>query len=768
MKRLYLIWFLAVTLFAVAGGLVQSTIETAHLRDEADGRASTLLSSLDETVQDAYRAGRLGIIAKAIDRLRTIHTPSDRISTIKGLAVCTGNLDRSFPLASGWETLCKSPNALRAVRTLQDQSWNAKLNGHSIKYYARALPEGEPSTSPQVIILVQDISLYRGAWLESMMRSFAIYWLSGLLIAFLIATQVRRWIQKNLRIFRQSLRSLIAGKQPRLFKLTDSSVEDELLPINRDMDELAKKIHILSKDQAKAGKKKNLSWISDLKETMGNRKLLIVANREPYIHQKNEGKIQILRPASGLVTALEPVLRQSGGTWVAHGSGNADRETADANGIVGVPPGAEKYKLKRVWLTPEEEEGYYYGFANEGLWPLCHLAHTRPTFRLTDWKYYSEVNKKFCDAIPENNMDDRSVILVQDYHFALLPQMIKERAKAPKVGLFWHIPWPNPEAFGICPWNKDLLKGMLGSDVVGFHTQYHCNNFLETCNRYLEARIDYERFSVTMENHETLVRAFPIGIDTSPVKALSTEEIEALKISYGIHAEKVAVGVDRLDYTKGLVERVEAIERFLEKNPQWIGKFAFAQMGSASRTHIPAYQNLVNQLHEIIERVNLRFRVEEKPEYRAVVLIPHHSWEDIQYFYQMGDVCLVTSLHDGMNLVAKEYVWCQSPEKGALILSKFAGASRELTEAFIINPYSIEEMADAISESLSLRMDERVARMQAMKAKVSSRNAFHWAADLIKAVIETEENFTNQSSTPVGLNIGKSRPKDVSRSANML
>src|SRR6185437_5049239 len=335
-------------------------------------------------------------------------------------------------------------------------------------------------------------------------------------------------------------------------------------PLARDLDKLAVKIRILS--EHRKGTAREPSWLADLRRTMEHRDLLVVANREPYIHERKEGAIEVVRPASGLVTALEPVLRHCGGLWLAHGSGSADRETADQNGVVEVPPGRPRYKLKRVWLTQEEEEGYYYGFANEGLWPLCHLAHTRPTFRLSDWEHYERVNRKFLEAIPPNRFNPNSVLLIQDYHFALLPQMIKragaqmdlQAGGVPKIGLFWHIPWPNPEAFGICPWSQQLLRGMLGSDVVGFHTQYHCNNFLETCNRYLEARIDYERFSVTMENHETLVRAFPIGIDTTPVKVLEDQQVNELKAKYGIVAEKVAVGVDRLDYTKGLLERMEA------------------------------------------------------------------------------------------------------------------------------------------------------------------------------------------------------------------
>jgi len=496
--------------------------------------------------------------------------------------------------------------------------------------------------------------------------------------------------------------------------------------------------------------------------------LIVIANKEPYIHQKLCKKAaaipanlsqtalsewlnetQIIRPASGLVSGLEPMLKQHGGLWIAHGSGNADFEFCNTNGEVQVPPENPRYTLKRLKLSELEELGYYYGFSNEGLWPLCHLAHIRPIFRLQDWQYYQSVSERFTDAIPEEKLKANSIILVQDYHFALVPQMLRRRSEFlfrsqmnssvregnPKIGIFWHIPWPNPETFGICPWGKELLEGMLGADIIGFHTQYHCNNFLETCNRYLEARIDLERFSVTMNERETLVKAFPIGIDTAPIQSLSSIDKLQIKKRYGITAPLIAIGVDRLDYTKGLIERIEAVERFLEKNPEYIGKFTLLQIGSPTRTHINAYQRFYEQLNKKIQAVNARFTFKDQPEYKPILFLSeHHDWHKIQSFYQLGDVCMVTSLHDGMNLVAKEYVWCQQSEFGSLILSKFTGASRELHEAFIINPYDIEQMAHAIEAALTLPSAEKARRMNAMKEKVLKQNAYQWASDQINAL----------------------------------
>jgi trehalose 6-phosphate synthase len=561
----------------------------------------------------------------------------------------------------------------------------------------------------------------------------------------LVATQVRTWVKGNFKQFHQALRAVIAGKKPHPLP----SIIDE--PISREINTLAAKIIALKPNSKKNDNSEN-SWLKSIQNSMADQNLVVIANREPYIHQKKGDAIEVVRPASGLVTALEPVLRTFGGLWIAHGSGTADMDVVDSNGEVQVPPSNPKYTLRRVTLSREEELGYYYGFSNEGLWPLCHLAHNRPIFRLSDWEHYKSANQKFADAIPQSVLNENSLILIQDYHFALLPRLARQKSISGKnkIGLFWHIPWPNPEAFGICPWNQELLKGMLGSDIIGFHTQYHCNNFLETCNRYLEARIDWEHFSVTMDNHETYVRAFPIGIDTSPVRTLSDQEIVELKKRYQINAEFVAVGVDRLDYTKGLVERVEAVERMLEKHPEYVGRFSLVQMGSPSRTHIPAYRALAELLEATVERVNQRFGSGEgSSAYKPIVFLPqHHEWEDIQYFYQMGDLCLVTSLHDGMNLVAKEYVWCQRADRGSLILSKFTGASRELTEAFIINPYSIEELADAIYSSLTLSPEEKTRKMEAMKEKIQSHSAFHWAADLIRALLTKEETSLPQIPEP--------------------
>jgi trehalose-6-phosphate synthase len=464
-------------------------------------------------------------------------------------------------------------------------------------------------------------------------------------------------------------------------------------------------------------------------------RLLVVSNREPYEHRYTGSEIECVAPASGLVTALEPVLRACDGVWIAQATGNADRETSDFSGHLRVPPDHPQYTLRRVWLTEQEEQGFYYGFANEGLWPLCHIAHTRPSFRREDWDAYRAVNQKFASALLEEMQEEEHpVALLQDYHFALLPRIIKDRRRDARVAIFWHIPWPNPEAFDICPWARELLNGLLGADLIGFHIQAHCNNFLETVDRSLESRIDWERFSVNRNAHVTLVRPIPISVECDPTKAPPDSELPYLERSrllaaQGLRASFLGVGVDRIDYTKGIPERFRGIERFLEKCPAYRGEFTFVQIGSPSRTNIPRYHDLLEEVTAEAARINQRFQTADwKP---IVLLVRQHSHEEILPYYRAADVCLVTSLHDGMNLVAKEFVASRWDDEGVLILSRFTGASHELADALIVNPYDTEDLAGAVRRALEMPPQERRMRMQRMRATVRERNIYRWAGTLM-------------------------------------
>ncbi len=481
-------------------------------------------------------------------------------------------------------------------------------------------------------------------------------------------------------------------------------------------------------------------WSADrlhrtLTETLQGEGIVALANREPYIHDRApDGSVRVLHPASGLVTALEPVMRACSGVWVAHGSGTADRAAVDGHDRVRVPPGEESYAIRRVWLTPEEERGYYYGFANEGLWPLCHVAHTRPVFRAEDWREYQRVNRRFAEAVCEEVDGPDPIVLVQDYHFALAPRMIRERLPRATIISFWHVPWPNAERFGICPWANELLDGMLGSSVVGFHTQLHCNNFVDGVDRYLEARLDRERQSVVLGGRESLVRAYPISIDWPnrwAAEAPPAAECRRQVLSeLGLPPDaKLGVGVDRLDYTKGIEERLLAVERLLERFPHLRGRFTFVQLSAPSRTLIDKYRELAERVDAIAARVNARFA---EGAWRPVALLRgHHEPPAIFRYLRAADVCYVSSLHDGMNLVAKEFVAARDDERGVLVLSRFTGAARELTEALLVNPYDVEEASAALATALAMAPDEQAARMRAMRAFVADFNVYRWAGRML-------------------------------------
>jgi trehalose 6-phosphate synthase len=495
---------------------------------------------------------------------------------------------------------------------------------------------------------------------------------------------------------------------------------------------------------------------ADLRARLGGSRLFVVSNREPYIHMRRGKSVEVSVPPSGLVTALEPVLCACDGTWLAHGSGNADRESVDRNDRLPVPPDDPRYTLRRVWLTKEEEEGYYYGFANEGVWPLCHIAHTRPIFRAADWKQYQAVNRKFADALLEEMKDaEKPVVLVQDYHFALLPRMIKQKRPDARVAIFWHIPWPNPEAFSICPWQRELVDGLLGADLVGFHIQSQCNNFLQTADRVMESRIDWEHFTIQRMGHMTTVHPFPISVDVTDLPAEGSGEAayegrSALLKSLDVEALFLGVGVDRLDYTKGILERFLAIERFFEKYPRYQGQFTFVEIGAPTRNHLKRYHDLEAEIEAEAGRINWRF---QKDKWKPVVLLNRqHSHKEIQPYYKAADLCLVTSLHDGMNLVAKEFVASRNDENGVLVLSIFTGAAQELRDALQVNPYDIDQTAEAIRAALEMDPEEKQARMQQMRRAIREHNIYQWAGTLIAELCELrlDDNEKAEGTTRLG------------------
>lgn len=507
----------------------------------------------------------------------------------------------------------------------------------------------------------------------------------------------------------------------------------EFQPILSDMRELIGRMANEKEDAP------GLWTAARLKQTLNRHlhgeKIVILANREPYIHQHAaDGGIDVQHPASGLVTALEPIMRACSGVWVAHGNGTADRETVDRSDHVRVPPDEESYHIRRVWLTEEEQQGYYYGFSNEGLWPLCHIAHARPVFRAEDWRQYRIVNQKFADAVCSEVDSKDPIIMVQDYHFALAPAMIRKRLPAATVIVFWHIPWPNSERMGICPWRNEIMEGLLGSSILGFHTQLHCNNFLESVDRYLETRRDKEQNAVVMQGRRTLVRPYPISIEWPSHWVESAPSIEECRAQvwkqFGLKPNALlGIGVDRLDYTKGVEERLLAVELLLERHPEFRGCFSFAQLAAPSRTKIERYRQLNETVENLAERINQRFGT---PDYKPILMLrSHHEPPEVFRFYRAADLCYVSSLHDGMNLVAKEFVAARTDLKGVLVLSEFTGAARELTEALIVNPYDLEGSSEALAAALTMPEDEQRDRMRSMRSILVQFNVYRWAGKML-------------------------------------
>jgi trehalose 6-phosphate synthase len=586
------------------------------------------------------------------------------------------------------------------------------------------------------MVVVHDMS-FMTRRSEQTRRAFFIFFFVLLVIVASLSILIAHLTWRGWMNGIKEILSLPKGMRPRDIFRRRSPAPSDLKPIAKELRDWAKEIVRFGgyRDPSQ------LTWSPEalrsiLQKELAGEEILIVSNREPYIHTKQpDGSLRVQVPASGLVTALEPIMRACSGTWIAHGSGSGDREAVDANDRVRVPPDNPAYKIRRVWLTPEQEKGYYYGFSNEGLWPLCHIAHTRPTFRGEDFEKYREVNRLFAETVVQEARTDNPVILVQDYHFALLPRMVKEKLPNATIITFWHIPWPNSEAFGICPWREEILAGLLGSSILGFHTRFHCHNFLDSVDRYLESRIERETMTVSYGGHLTQVAAYPISIEWPPKRltGVATEPLcrRAIRERHGFPFEhRIAIGVDRLDYTKGILERFNGVERFLDQNPGSVGKFTLVQIGAPTRSGIPSYQMFVDQVQAETKRINEKFAKPGAPP--AVLLLDrHHEPEEIFEYFRGSDACLVTSLHDGMNLVAKEFIGSRDDEAGVLILSQFAGAARELPEALLVNPYDVDQCAAAIQVALEMPLNEQRIRMRSMRGFVEEFNIYRWAGRML-------------------------------------
>lgn len=585
---------------------------------------------------------------------------------------------------------------------------------------------GEPSQGH--LVLLHDMSFVQRRSADSKFYLACLFLVLAVLISgvtvFIAQLSLKGWIQGLRVILKEGASRPAAAHASR-----------ELRPIVKDLRQLIRELET----DRRARDEAQLSWtpraLKDiLQQQLAGDEVLIVSNREPYIHVRRGERVEIQFPASGLVTALEPIMRACSGTWVAHGSGNADRDVVDKKDHVRVPPVNPSYQIRRVWLSKEEEQGYYYGFANEGLWALCHIAHVRPIFRSEDWAQYQAVNEKFARTVIEEAKTEDPVILVQDYHFALLPKLIRERLPKATVITFWHIPFPNPEVFSVCPFREQILEGLLGSSILGFHTRFHCNNFIDTVDRFLESRIDRELSTISHKGRLTAVNSYPISIEypvswiggQSPVPDCRARVRERL----GLPQDRLlGVGIDRLDYTKGILERFRAVERLLELEPKWIGKFSFLQVAAPSRTSIDEYRHFDADVRELAARINGRFG---RPGYEPVLLkIEHYEPAQVYEAYRASELCFVSSLHDGMNLVAKEFVAARDDERGVLILSQFTGAARELPEALIVNPYDIDQCAMALRLALEMQPEEQRDRMRSMRGLIQEFNVYRWAGRML-------------------------------------
>ena len=716
-----------VTIVSLAIALYQTQSETRGLKRDMERHAAELADSLEKSAAPLI-ANHPRELQRLVDRFQNRER-------LEGVAVYDAG---GHPLAvsSGLESRVDGHAGWRGGR-----GEFFRVNGKLMHVYEVPVKSGDTSIGGLAIFHDAD-------YIDT--RRAALWWhaLTGVAVQTVLIVCVTllilNWsLRRPLKRLEQWLRELRMGSIPEGPALPE---EAAFQPLKREVARLATSLNAAraaAEEEARLRDAGESLWTAErlrmsVQSKLGGARLFAISNREPYEHFYRGGAVECSVPASGLVTALEPILRACNGTWIAQGTGDADREMVDEYDRLRVPPDQPRYTLRRVWLTPEEEQGFYLGFANEGIWPLCHIAHTRPTFRPQDWEYYRAVNRRFADALLEEIVNEENpVVLVQDYHFALAPRMIKEARPDARVAIFWHIPWPNPEAFGICPWQRELLDGLLGADLIGFHIQSHCNNFLDTVDRTLESRVDRERFAVNRRGHLTSVRPFPISVpfsgeaepaDVARRESIYVERADLLR-ELGVEASMMGIGVDRIDYTKGIPERFRGVEMFFEKYPIYRRQFTFVQIGAPSRTHIRRYQELQVEVEAEAERINRRFQTAN---WKPIVFVPRqHSHQQILPYYRTADLCMVTSLHDGMNLVAKEFVAARSDEQGALILSTFAGASHELVDALLVNPYDTERLADAIHRAVDMAPEEKRARMSRMRAYVREHNIYRWAGNLI-------------------------------------
>ncbi|TEU13428.1 MAG: trehalose-6-phosphate synthase [Hadesarchaea archaeon] len=475
-----------------------------------------------------------------------------------------------------------------------------------------------------------------------------------------------------------------------------------------------------------------------VKSKLRGYKFLIVSNREPYLHMHTPDGVRVKTPAGGLTAALDPLMQATGGTWVAGGSGDADRECVDKQNRCRVPPDKPKYVLKRVWMSKDEVDKFYFGFSNQTLWPLCHNVFREPVFEESFWKGYKHSNALYAEAIKQETRGiDKAFIWFHDYHLALTPKMVRnDTRKKQKLVLaqFWHIPWPTRDIFALLPWAEEVLEGMLANDLIGFHLPSYCFNFLASVENILGIKADYRRFNVKYQGRTIQVKPFPISVDFDAIDKIARvpgvkQEMKRVRAPQYIPYKYIGVGVDRIDYTKGIIQRFRAIDRFLEKYPEYQNNFVFVEAGAPSRNRIPAYMKLNEEISKIVGKINWKYL---RGYWKPIIYIEGKlDLNRLFALYRTADVCIVSPIQDGMNLVAKEFISANVDSTGVLMLSKFAGATEELKDAVIVNPYDVEGFADAIRNTLEMSPKEKRRRMKNLRDDVKKNNVFKWLSDFI-------------------------------------
>jgi trehalose 6-phosphate synthase len=803
--RLMAALLLGITLISVASTYFEVLAHKHALRGDLERKTQWFIADLQPQLEEQFRIGSKDAWPKVLDRLRQrADQPSLAVFDDQGeLLASAGEIPASKNLPTGilnrilvtgkesnlFARIPENPGqAGTSVNRGSNQGWAPPAH----LWYEVVTPLRNNERTVGVLLTLVNADYIRAEGIEVWRRSFLRIAALVVLVVVVTLLMVHWFLQRPIKRAAEWLRRVRHGEAEIAEGARDFYF---LLPLAKEVTSLAES---LSRARAAAESEARLRdaakdvWTADrlavhARERLGDGKLFVVSNREPYMHVRNGKDTECIVPPSGLVTAIEPILQACDGMWIAHGSGSEDAVFVDDHDRLRVPPGEMRYTLRRVWLSAEEESGYYEGFSNEGLWPLCHIAHTRPIFRASDWKCYQNVNRKFGEALLEEMRGtEHPVVFVQDYHFALLPKIIKHSRPDARVAIFWHIPWPNAEAFAICPWQAELIDGLAASDVIGFHLQSHCNNFLDTVDHVLEARTDWEHFSIERKGHHCAVRPYPISVAwdkhederedahedehkadatsllnsgqstegnsavgdnriitaSGSIMSQATEKEPAMvsrgeldRVNFqtyrelGIEGAKLLLGVDRMDYTKGIVERLLAIEHLLEENPWYLEQISFVQIASPSRTRIPTYVALRLQVEEEVERINRRF---QSSRWKPIRLIQRQcSHDEVTCFYRAADICLVTSLHDGMNLVAKEYLAARSDCDGVLVLSRFAGSAQELRDALIVNPYDVEQVSAALCAGLQMSRGERRLRMERMRRQVKEHNVYRWASNIL-------------------------------------